>query len=115
MSGEDTETAPVLTVYPHPDSDITPLTLQATKEPKINITFSDYRENLLSKYISDLKAAIMNSKLCMKLLWQYALNNKSCIRLESDFINPLGRILPYIITMSSASDCSNNHIDVQWQ
>ncbi|VDI73493.1 Hypothetical predicted protein [Mytilus galloprovincialis] len=46
VPGAETEPVPVLTVYPHPDCDITPLTLQATKEPKINITFSDYRENM---------------------------------------------------------------------
>ena len=48
LSGADSEAdiSPILTVYPHPDCDITPLTLQATKEQKINITFSDYRENM---------------------------------------------------------------------
>ncbi|CAC5357197.1 Protein cramped-like [Mytilus coruscus] len=56
VPGAETEPVPVLTVYPHPDCDITPLTLQATKEPKINITFSDYRENM----------QLMNSPLISK-------------------------------------------------
>ena len=47
VPGAEAEPVPLLTVYPHPDCDITPLTLQATKEPKINITFSDYRENMV--------------------------------------------------------------------
>ena len=68
LAGADSEPdiGPILTIYPHPDCDITPLTLQATKEQKINITFSDYRENM--NIFSKLKALHMFLKISAKLV-----------------------------------------------